>query len=138
MANKTQHSTFHIPHSQKGMSLIEVIVSMFMLAVLLTLYAGALNTVAQTKKLKYENLAYHAASKKMEELRATTFASLPPSGTISDPMLSQIPSGSGSFTVFDYGPYSGIKEIIVTVSWNDGKAKSVVLKTLAGSGGINP
>ena len=97
-----------------------------------------MNTVAQTKKLKYENLAYHTASKKMEELRATPLISLPASGTISDPMLSQIPSGSGNFSATDYAPYSGMKEVTVTVFWNDGKAKQLVLKTLAGSGGINP
>jgi prepilin-type N-terminal cleavage/methylation domain-containing protein len=123
---------------QSGMSLIEVIISMGMLAVLLILYASALNIVAHTKKLRYENLAYHVASKQMEELRSTAFASLPASGTISDAMLLQIPSGSGNYMTADYAPYSGMKEITVTVNWNDGKAKQLVLKTLAGTGGINP
>ncbi len=109
-----------------------------MLSVLLVFYISALNTVALTRKLRYENLAYHAANKQMEVLRDTAYASLPASGTISDPMLAQIPSGAGSFTVSNYPGYGGMKELVVTVTWNVGVAKSVVLRTLAGSGGINP
>jgi prepilin-type N-terminal cleavage/methylation domain-containing protein len=124
--------------SQLGMSLIEVIITMFMISVLLVLYTAALNTVAVTKKLRYENLAYHIASKQMEELRAMPFASLSGSGTISDPMVSQLPSGSALYTVSGYPSFFGMQEIIVTVNWNDGQAKQFILKTLAGSGGINP
>jgi len=127
-----------IKDHQSGVSLIEVIISMFMLSVLLVFYISALNTVALTRKLRYENLAYHAANKQMEVLRDTAYASLPASGTISDPMLAQIPSGAGSFTVSNYPGYGGMKELVVTVTWNVGVAKSVVLRTLAGSGGINP
>lgn len=131
---------YHVTRNnkQQGLSLIEVVISMAMIVVLFVLYMAAQNTVVHTKKLRYENLAYHAANKKMEELRATAFTSLPSSGTVSDSMLSQIPSGAGSFTVADHAGYSGLKEIVVTVTWNDGIAKSVVLRTLAGSGGINP
>ena len=124
--------------NSNGFTLIEVIVSIFILAILLTFYASVLNTIVLTRKQRYENLAYHIANKKMEDLRSTVFASLPPSGTISDTQLSLIPSGSGSFTVSNYSGFTGMKEIIVTVTWNDGIAKSVVLKTLAGNGGINP
>lgn len=115
-----------------------MIVSMFMLTVILAFYASALNAVALSRKARNEDLAYHIGSKQMETLRATSFASLPGSGSIADSMLSQIPSGSGSFTVADYPSYTGVKELVVTVNWNDGQARSVVLRTLAGSGGINP
>ncbi|MBI4049544.1 MAG: type II secretion system protein [Candidatus Doudnabacteria bacterium] len=123
---------------QKGISLIEVIVSMGIILVLFILYIAAQNTVVQSRKLRYENLAYHVANKQMEELRGTSFATLPLSGTISDSMLSQIPSGSGNFSVTDYSGFSGLKELVVTVSWNDGVSKQIQLKTVAGSGGINP
>ena len=124
--------------SESGMSLIEVVISMFVLVTLLAFYTSALSTVAGSRKQRYEDLAYHVASKEMESLRATPYASLPPSGTISDSMLSQIPSGAGNFTVANYTGFNGMKEIIVTVTWTDGIAKSVILKTLAGTGGINP
>ncbi|HEV8601351.1 MAG TPA: prepilin-type N-terminal cleavage/methylation domain-containing protein [Patescibacteria group bacterium] len=129
---------FSIKKPQQGISLIEVIVSMFVVAAIFILYISALNTVATTRKLKYEDLAYHVANKKMEELRATSFASLPASGSISDSMLNQIPSGVGSFTVANYSGYAGLKEITVTVTWTDPVAKQVQLKTVAGAGGINP
>ena len=125
-------------NSEDGLSLIEFAVSMFMIAVLLVLYASSLNTVLASKKLRMENVAYHVANKQMEDLRATAYASLPASGTITDPLLAQIPSGAGSFTVASYPGFTGMKQIIVTVTWNDGKAKQVVLKTLSGNGGINP
>lgn len=131
-------STFHISHSQKGASLIEIIISMFLLMVLFVLYISAQNTVVSTRKLRYENIAYHAANKKMEELRGTPLEFLSASGAISDPMLSQIPSGGGNFVVADHIGFSGLKELTVTVTWYDGINKQVQLKSLAGSGGINP
>jgi hypothetical protein len=109
-----------------------------MITVLLIVYASALQVSTITKKLRYENLAYHVANKQMETLRSTSFDSLPASGSISDSMLSQIPQGAGSFTISDSGTYSGLKELTVTVTWNDGIAKQVDIYSLAGSGGINP
>jgi hypothetical protein len=105
---------------------------------LLAFYVSALNVVALTKKLRYENLAYHVANKQMESLRNIAVASLPSSGTISDSLLSQIPSGAGNFTVANYPGFGGTKEIVVTVTWNDGISKQVVVRSVAGSGGINP
>ncbi|OGE74333.1 MAG: hypothetical protein A3I07_02685 [Candidatus Doudnabacteria bacterium RIFCSPLOWO2_02_FULL_42_9] len=123
---------------QKGTSLVEVILVMFVLFVLVIFYASALNTVALTRKLRYENLAYHVANKQMETLRNTTFDTLPAGGVVVDPMLAQIPSGSGDFTVVDYPGFAGIKEITITVNWNDGVNKQIILRTLAGLEGINP
>jgi len=120
------------------MSFIEVIVVLFIVIVLFDISLMEVNALSIMRKQRYENVAYHIANKQMEGLRAIAFASLPSSGTISDPLLSQIPSGSGNFTVSDYSGYSGIKELITTVAWNDGSSKSVVIKTLAGNGGINP
>ena len=119
------------------MSLVEVITSLFMISVLLVLYASALSTVAMTRKLRHENVAYHIAAKQMEALRNTGYSSLPATGSITDVLLAKIPSGTGSYTTAAYPGYMGMKEIIVTVTWVDPIAKSVILKTLAGTGGIN-
>lgn len=117
---------------------MEVVISLLFIAIIIVLYSAAMNTVTLSKKQRYENYAYHVANKKMEELRLTPFNSLPASGSVVDPMLSNIPSGSGSFVVQDHAGYAGLKEIIVTVTWNDGNSKQVVLKTVAGLGGLNP
>ena len=127
-----------IRNYQSGMSLIEVVISMFMIGVLLVFYAAALNTVALSRKTRNEDLVYHVANKQMEDLRNTPFSSLAASGSISDSQLSQIPSGSGNYTVSDYPGFTGMKEMVVTVNWNDGIARQVVLKSLAGNGGLNP
>ncbi len=125
-------------NSQGGFSLIEVIISMFILFVLFDLLIMEINLLKISQKQRYENIAYHIANQQMENLRATPFASLPSSGNISNAQLLQIPSGAGNYTVNDYSGYSGMKELVVTVIWNDTISKSVVIKTLAGSGGINP
>ena len=125
--------------NQKGLSLIEVIISMFLIFVLFVLYLAAMNVVALTKKTNYENIASHIASEQMEILRETPFDELPDSGTISNTLLSKIPSGAGSFTVADDRYKTGMKEIKVTVTWNDNSgSKQVTIQTLAGTGGINP
>jgi len=127
-------------HNSAGMTLIEVIVAMFLIFVLFIVYLAALNTVALVKKNTYADTAYHIANKQIEILRDTPYASLTnTAGTsISDTDLATIPSGAGSYMISNYASMSGVKEIVVTVSWNDGNAKSVELRTLAGSGGINP
>ena len=122
-----------------GFTLIEVIISIAIILVLFSLVLMELNTLGIGRSQQYESVAYHIANKQMESLRAITFQDLPDSGNISDPNLAQIPSGSGNFTISDYSGYTGIKEIIVTVNWTvNNVVKSVVIKTLAGSGGINP
>ena len=118
--------------------MIEVLIAMFLIVVLFVLYLAALNTVAIVKKDTYEDTAYHIANKQMESLREVSFATLSGSGAISDSQLSKIPSGSGSYTITNVSGMTGMKEIVVTVNWNDGSAKKVVLKTLAGNGGLNP
>ena len=131
------HQKSKCQRSEQGFSLIEIIVSLFLILVLFSLCLFEVSTLNISRKQRYENIAYHVANKQMEDLRATPFLSLPSSGTISDPQLSQIPSGAGSYTVADYAGYSGMKKIIVTVTWNDGNSNSVAMQTLATAGLIN-
>lgn len=128
----------YFKRNQKGISIIEVIVSMFMLAVILVFYVSALNLVALTKKLKREDYAYHIANKQMEALRNIPYDDLPLSGEINDVMLSNLPSGSGSFIVSNYPSMTGLKEAVVTVMWFDSITKSIELRTLIGDSVINP
>ena len=135
---KSLISNLKSPISNSGMSLIEVVISMFLISVLLVFYVAALNTVALSRKQRYADIAYHVANKEMEILRSTSYASLPASSTFSDSQLAAIPSGAANYTISNYSGFAGMKEMVVTVVWNDGSARQVVLKTLAGSGGINP
>jgi len=122
---------------QAGMSIVEVIVSILLIVILFSLLVMEYRVLLISKSQKYQNIAYHVANKEMEDLRSTVLSGLQASGTISDPLLSQLPSGDGNYTVDDSADYSGLKELTVTVTWNDGVSKSVVLKTLASSAGLN-
>ena len=124
--------------TQKGFSLVEIIIGLFFVFVIFGLVMLEVGTLNISRIQRYEDVAYHVANKQMEDLRATPFASLAASGTISDSELNQIPSGAGNYTVADYPGYTGMKKITVTVTWNDGSgAKSVVIQTLATAGLIN-
>lgn len=122
---------------QRGSSLVEVLVVLFLVSILFELLFMEAQALAISHKQRYEDIAYHVANKEMETLRNTSVSTLPSSGTIPDAQLSQIPSGSGNFTVADYTGYSGLKQITITVTWNDGANKSVSLQTLVGTGGLN-
>lgn len=123
--------------TDKGFILVEIIISIFLILILFELLIMEAGVLLVSKSQRYENIAYHIANKQMESLRATEFSTLLSSGVISDSLLAQIPSGSGSFSVSDHLTYNGLKELEVRVTWNDGGDKSVVLKTIAGRGGLN-
>ncbi len=123
---------------QRGFSLIEVIIGIFLILTAFGLCILQITIAEATKKQRYEDVAYQVANRQMESLRATDFALLPSSGSVSDSALSQIPSGAGTYTSSNYASFTGVKELVVTVTWNDGSSKSVVLRTLAQSGGLNP
>lgn len=115
---------------QSGFSLIEVIISLSILLVIFSLIILEVDALAISKKKRYEYIASQIAKNQMESLRATPFDNFPSSGTISDLMLSEIPSSSGSFTVLDYQNFYGLKELSVTVNWNDGQNKSLDRKSV--------
>ena len=123
--------------AQEGMSLVEIIISIFLIMILFSLLIMEVATLSISKGQKYENIAYHVANKQMEDLRQTALSEIPSSGTISSSLLAEIPSGSGTFWVDDYPGHSGVKEVVVTVTWSYNGQKSVVLTTLMGSGGFN-
>jgi prepilin-type N-terminal cleavage/methylation domain-containing protein len=125
-------------NKQSGMTLIEVLISLAMVGGLIVLYAAVFNISLQTRTMKYENLAYHIASRKMEDIRNTPYGTLPASASFADPLLTQLPLSAANFTINDFITYSGLKEVVVTVNWTDRKSRNVVIRTLIGTGGINP
>jgi hypothetical protein len=123
--------------AEAGMTIIELAISLALIGGLVVLYSSMFNIVGYTRKMGNENVAYHIASKKIEELRATPYASLPASSTFTDTQLSLLPSASADFTITNYSTYNGMKEMVVTVNWNDGRARNIVVRSLIGTGGIN-
>lgn len=132
---------FHIPHStfQPGFLIIEVLIALAIFLVTLTIFGLAVSTIPLTKTARNQNLAYHIAAKKLEELRDTPYASLPVNGTssFSDTGFGSLPSPTGQLVIANYG--SGpVKLITVTVTWQEsGTARTAILETLMSNPGLN-
>ncbi len=121
---------------QKGFSVIEVIIALFIFAVVLLIYSAATNTVVLNRTAKNKQLAFRIADTEMEKLRYTAYGSLPASGNISDSLLSSLPSGAESITVSNYNTKA--KRIDVNVTWQDpgNVSRTVTLTTIRTQGGI--
>lgn len=122
----------------RGFSLIEVIIGLALVLVTLTIFGVALSTLPLTKTARNQNIAYHIAAKKIEELRDTTFVSLPSSGPFTDPGLADLPGSTADLTITDYEGSNKIKRAAVVVNWEEtGQARSVLLETLISENGLN-
>ncbi len=121
----------------RGYTIIEVIISLFIIGVVLIIYSAASNTVILNRSTKFQEVALRIASAEMDTLRALPYNSLPSSGPFSDPLLSSLPSGTATLIVTAYNATT--KEITATVTWRepgDSATKSVSLTTLITQGGI--
>ena len=115
----------------RGFSLIEVVMTLFIIGVAFTLYHGALQNVFLSRNAKDQEIALRVANNKMGALRAAGYANLPPNGSFTDTQLNAIPAGVGSVTISTFNTQT--KAVMVTVSWNEpsiGSTRSVVLSTL--------
>ncbi len=122
---------------QKGFSIIEVVVSLFMLGVILLVYASANNTLVLNRIARHQQEAYRIAANKLESVRAVPYASIPSSGTFVDPLMANLPGSSGALAVSAYD--SRTKQVVVTVSWREPGTptdKSAVVTTLITQGGL--
>ncbi len=122
----------------RGFSLIEIIISLGLILITITIFGVAVNTLPLTKNTRNQNVAYHIAAKKIEELRNTQFASLPASGAFTDPGLLELASSSADLVVADYEASNLIKKVTVTVKWSEqANLRTFVLETLMSSNGLN-
>ena len=122
---------------QSGFSLLEVPISLFIIAVMLLVYAAASNTLMLNRNSREADLANYIAVSEIEDLRNTGYANLPASGAFTHPLLDQLPSGTATITITDYN--NDTKEAVVTVSWKDQgsfAAHSAVLTTLINKYGL--
>lgn len=128
---------FSYAKKRQGIALIEIVVTIGLITIALFGYFAALKTVILTRTVKHQALAQQVAIKKIEELKALPFVSLPATGAFTDSALSVLSQAQGILTVADYGGSTAIKEITVSITWLESNgSKSVELKTLLTSGGI--
>jgi prepilin-type N-terminal cleavage/methylation domain-containing protein len=130
-------------HHQKGFSLVEIIVVIFIIGVAGLLIGNLPSSISSTNRSQHESLAKDIANKQIETLRRTGYTNLSNgTTTISDTDLSKLPSYTAEYIISDCGaPYctngEDAKVITVTITWNEiGDTKQVQLATIVSSGGI--
>jgi prepilin-type N-terminal cleavage/methylation domain-containing protein len=104
-------------HSQNGFTLIEILVTVFILLLMLVFYASSLSTMRLTRIMQHKDIALRVLEEKMETLRGGGYANLPASGTFTNTLLDSLPGPSASTTISLYNATT--KEILVGVSWID-------------------
>lgn len=114
-----------------GFTLIEVVLSLFLILTLVTILLTTSSTFISSRGSNLQGIAAKIASRQIETLRKTDFASLPPSGSVTDPDLAKLPSSSATQTVSDYQGNSQIKQVTVQVDWTvSGAVKQIKMETL--------
>jgi hypothetical protein len=120
-----------------GYSMIDVVISLFVIGVVLMIYAAASNTVVLNRNAKHQDLALRIANSQLEDLRHTAYNSLPASGSFTHALLGSLPSSAASMTITDYN--QSTKQLVVTVTWQEpgnSNTRTVTLSTLKTRGGL--
>lgn len=120
-----------------GFSLIEIVLSIFIILALVTILFTASATLRTSRNSNLQGLATEIASRQIENLRNTAYASLPANGTtsFSDSNLSKLPNSTATQTFSDYG--TDIKQVTLQVSWQEsGVNKNIKIDTLIYKNGI--
>lgn len=124
--------------NQRGLSIIEVVITLFIIGVTLLLYQTTSRTVVLNRFNRYKEIGLRIADAKVQGIRTVPFASIPSSGAFNDPLMSSIPGGSGTITVTDEN--QRLKRVEVTVSWQNPQQGSatqqVQLTTFVAQGGL--
>lgn len=122
---------------KRGFTLIEIVLSLFLILAIVSILFSASGTYIHSRRSNLRAIATKIASKQIETLRNTNFASLPPSGSFFDPDLNQLPSGSAIRTVADYQSSTKIKQVTTQVSWIESNvSEQIVLETLISEHGL--
>jgi prepilin-type N-terminal cleavage/methylation domain-containing protein len=112
----------HAP-TQRGFTLIEIIVSVAFSTIAVTMLKGTRNST-------FENMALRIADTKLNELRSSGYAALPASGTFTSPELANLPQGEASTTVTVFNAKT--KQVMTGVAWygTDSRTHYISVSTL--------
>lgn len=114
-----------------GFTLIEIVLSLLLILAILTVFFVGSSTYTTSRGANLAGIATKIASREIETLRKTDFASLPASGSFADPDIAKLPQGTATRTITDYETNPDIKQVIVQVDWVvAGSAKNIKLDTL--------
>lgn len=111
----------------RGFSLIEIIVSIFIVGIMLTLLQAVIRSGVIAKTSKSQGIALSIVRNEIENLRVNGYNAIPSSGTFSDSLLNTLPSATTSLLVSDYNDKT--KQVTAQVQWQD--AGSVASSTVS-------
>lgn len=123
--------------NQLGFSIIEVVITLFMIGITLVLFQVTSNSVVINKYNRFKEVALRVAENELQSLRTTPYGSLPSSGSFTNSQLSSIPNGAGQINITELS--DGFAEATVTVTWENPSAsgtQQVELSTYLWQGGL--
>ena len=104
-------------NSRPGYSLVEVLITLFIVAMALVLYQVAASSIRLTRTAKHQGVALRVANDKMEELRAGGYDAMPVSGSFADPELDVLAENSAEINITDFN--SDTKQVLVQIQWRE-------------------
>jgi Tfp pilus assembly protein PilE len=130
--------------SEKGISLVEVILAVSVVALASLLIASIPSFINSVQKSQHRSLAKNIAQKELDYLRNQGFATLA-NGTsnFADPDLGQLHSGTATYTISDCpgtvctnGEVA--KQVDISIHWSEGtETVTVLITTLVSQGGFS-
>lgn len=112
--------------TSRGFSLVEVIVSIFIVGVMLLLLQAIIYSGVLVRTSKSQGIALAIARSELEILRAGGYAALPSSGSFSNSLLSSLPNATTTLIVNSYNEKT--KQVTANVIWTDsGSATSSIV-----------
>src|SRR3989344_2643573 len=122
------------PHCQRGFTLIEVLVTLFLISTAFAAYGTMVHTAILTRGAHYQETALRVAEHKLEEMRVAPYESWADEASFVDNQLDALPSGTASVDVEEYA--EGIKSAIITIVWQTrGSEQTLSFTTLKAEGG---
>lgn len=115
--------------NKKGFTLIEVLVTVFLVGMLLVGFTAVIKISALSRVSQHQEIALRIATYALEEARAQPFASTT-SGSFADANLAELAQATGTLTVTSLNAKTN--QLTVTVSWQEQAmgTSSISLSTL--------
>ena len=115
---------------QRGFSLIEVTISIFILGVMLILLQGVARSSVLVRVSKSQGIALSIARNKLEATRSAGYANIPLTTTFSDSLMSTLPTGATT-TVATSTFSAKTEQITIGVVWRDPTAAASTTVSLS-------
>ena len=108
-----------------GFTLIEILVTIFVLAAFSELIAAMLSITNISRVVRHQDIALEIANNALEGLRAQGYANLTASSSLFDPLLSSLPGGSASSSITNFNSLT--KAAQVSVGWQESGAAITIV-----------